>query len=180
MFSPFRFLSRFPALSRDGVVCLGVGGQGRSCNPEAAGKCGFCECRSLFCMLSSGSVVRKLVCLARWGVLTCGWLHVASREIMLISTPDICGPWPAVSRRHALMPLLPTLTSSSPPSMSVCPYFGAYRIQACPTLKSATSAIKEHLSCFCIFMLVAFWMEHRDKCRESFSAPQIVPEKVGH
>lgn len=78
--------------------------------------------------------------LACWGLLTCGWLRVASREIMLISTPDICGRrhWPAVSCLHAPLPLLPTQTSSSPPDTLWAP-FGAHRIRACPSLKTATA-----------------------------------------
>lgn len=120
----FRFLNRFPAPSLDGVICLRVGGQGRSCNPVAVGKWGFYECRSLFCTLFSSSVVRKLVCLAHWGLLTCGWLHVASREIMLIPTPDSCVP--------SLLPLVLRY-------MLCSPYFQPQLPPALPTLLCAFS-----------------------------------------
>lgn len=100
-----------------------------------AGPCSVCCSRALWW----GS----LSVLARWGLLTCGWLRVASREIMLISTPDICGRGLvlAVSCLHALLPMLPTQTSASPPD-TLWALSGAHRIQACPSLRTATADSK--------------------------------------
>lgn len=89
----------------------------------AAGKWDFYECRSLFSAPFSGYVVRKLVCLALWVLLTCGWLHVASREIMLISTPDICGSSLCLQSQGSMLcsPCFqPQLLSAPPPPQQFC------------------------------------------------------------
>lgn len=135
-----------------------------------AGPCSVCCSRALWW----GS----LSVLAHWGLLTCGWLCVSSREIVLISTPDICGHGPllAVSCLHALLPMLPTQTSASPPD-TLWALSGAHRIQACPSLRTATadSFNKGHLlSLHC--PAGGMWAETQRQMWVLL-LPQIVPEK---
>lgn len=76
----------------------------------------------VLCAVLGGSVVRKLVCAAPLGSADKFWLHAASGEVMLISTPDGGGPGHllTVSSLHALLPSPPTQTSSSLLDTSVC------------------------------------------------------------
>ena len=140
------------------------------------GKWGFSECWPLFCAPFSGSVVRKSVCLAHWGLLTCGWLHVASGEIELVPTPDICGPslLPPVSRLHAQQPLFPTPTSTRPSSASVGPSLELTGARHAPHRKVPLQPLSN--SSLAAIVLVACWMRHRQM--QSFSIPQVIEEKV--
>lgn len=121
-----------------------------------AGPCSAC----CSCALWWGS----LCVLARWGLLTCGWLHAASREIMLISTPDVCGCglWLAVSRLHALPSSLPKRTSPALPTRCG-PSLELTGSRLVPRSKVLLQTLRGHFSGCCIVLPVACWLRHRDK-----------------